>query len=180
LSDIYRGEKMRTLRERATQTPSPEDDVAVDELAAIRADLPRITDESARYRSLHDANRDRVAKLEDLTKRFKEQRYDTAASEFVNSALIATLLTQLIAGSLPVPDVWDAITKQHRRRQLADPTFGSGGFPRGPKGPWGGGASARVPALSSPLDLAHPTRGTAPPGFATAPRRNRRRPLAKS
>ena len=139
LSDIYRGEKMRTLRERATLTPSPEDDAAVDELAAIRADLPRITDESARYRSLHDANRDRVAKLEDLTKRFKEQRYDTAASEFVNSALIATLLTQLIAGSLPVPDVWDAITKQHRRRQLADPTFGSGRFPRGPKGPWGGG-----------------------------------------
>ena len=146
LSDIYRGEKMRTLRELATQTPSPEDDAAVDELAAIRADLPRITDESARYRSLHDANRDRVAKLEDLTKRFKEQRFDTAASEFVNSALIATLLTQLIAGSLGVPDVWDAITKQHRRRQLADPTFGSGRFPRGPKGPkgpwsggWGGG-----------------------------------------
>jgi hypothetical protein len=142
LSDIYRGEKMRTLRERATATPSPEDDAAVDELAAIRADLPRITDESARYRSLHDANRDRVAKLEDLTKRFKEQRFDTAASEFVNSALIATLLTQLIAGSLGVPDVWDAITKQHRRRALADPSFGSGRFPRGPrgpKGPWGGG-----------------------------------------
>jgi hypothetical protein len=142
LSDIYRGEKMRTLRERATLTPSPEDDVAVDELAAIRADLPRITDESVRYRSLHDANRDRVAKLEDLTKRFKEQRFDTAASEFVNSTLIATLLTQLIAGSLGVPDVWDAITKQHRRRALADPAFGSGRFPRGPrgpKGPWGGG-----------------------------------------
>jgi hypothetical protein len=49
------------------------------------------------------------------------------------------LLTQLIAGSLGVPDVWDAITKQHRRRALADPAFGSGRFPRGPKGPWGGG-----------------------------------------
>lgn len=141
LSDIYRSEKMRTLRERATATPTPTDDAAVDELAAIRADLPRITDESARYRTLHDANRERVAKLEDLTKRFKDHRYDTAASEFVNSALIATLLTQLIAGSLGVPDVWDAITKQHRHRGLADPSFGSGRFPRsprGPKGPWGG------------------------------------------
>jgi len=129
---------MRTLRERATRTPSPEDDAAVDELAAIRADLPRITDESARYRALHDSNVGRVAKLEDLTKRFKDQRYDTAASEFVNSALIATLLTQLLAGSLGVPDVWDAITKQHRSRTLADPRFGSGGFPRGGN-PWGGG-----------------------------------------
>jgi hypothetical protein len=143
LSDTYRGEQMRTLRERATRTPNPEDDAAVDELAAVRADLPRLTDESARYRALHEANRDRVAKLEDLSKRFKEHRYDTVASEFVNSALIATLLTQLLAGSLGVGDVWDAMTKQHRRRQLgADPTFGSGRFPRGGRGPWhmpGGG-----------------------------------------
>jgi hypothetical protein len=139
LSDLYRGEKMRTLRERATLTPNPEDDAAVDELAAVRADLPRLTDEVARYRALSSANRDRVAKLEDLSKRFKDNRFDTPASEFVNSALIATLLTQLLAGSLGVPDVWDAITKQHRRRQLADPRFGSGRFPRGGGGPWGGG-----------------------------------------
>jgi len=139
LSDMYRGEKMRTLRERATLTPNPEDDAAVDELAAVRADLPRLTDEVARYRALSGTNRDRVAKLEDLSKRFKDNRFDTPASEFVNSALIATLLTQLLAGSLGVPDVWDAITKQHRRRAQADPRFGSGRFPRGGGGPWGGG-----------------------------------------
>jgi hypothetical protein len=98
-----------------------------------------LTDEVARYRALSSANRDRIAKLEDLSKRFKDNRFDTPASEFVNSALIATLLTQLLAGSLGVPDVWDAITKQHRRRQLADPRFGSGRFPRGGGGPWGGG-----------------------------------------
>jgi hypothetical protein len=138
LSDTYRGEKMRTLRERATLTPNPEDDAAVDELAAVRADLPRLTDEVAQYRALSGTNRERVAKLEDLSKRFKESRLDTPASEFVNSALIATLLTQLLAGSLGVPDVWDAITKQHRRRQLADPRFGSGRFPGGGN-PWGGG-----------------------------------------
>jgi hypothetical protein len=137
LSDAYRTEKMRTLRERATLTPNPEDDVAVDELTAIRVDLPRLTDEVARYRGLHTANRDRVARLEDLARRFKEQRLDTVASEFVNSALIATLLTQLLAGSLGVADVWDALTKQHRRRALrADPQFGSGRFPRGGRGPW--------------------------------------------
>jgi hypothetical protein len=138
LSDTYRGEKMRTLRERATLTPNPEDDAAVDELAAVRADLPRLTDEVARYRTLSSTNRERVTKLEDLSKRFKESRLDTPASEFVNSALIATLLTQLLAGSVGVPDVWDAITKQHRRRQLADPGFGSGRVPRGGN-PWGGG-----------------------------------------
>jgi hypothetical protein len=143
LSDVFRTETMRALRERATATPSPEDDAAVDELAAVRADLPRLTDETARYRTLHGAHRDRVEKLMELARRFKEHRYDTVASEFVNSALIATLLTQLLAGALGVPDVWDALTKQHRRRQLgADPTFGSGRFPRGGRSPWhfpGGG-----------------------------------------
>ena len=37
--------------------------------------------------------RPEVAAEEELAKRFKEHRLDTPASEFVNSALIATLLT---------------------------------------------------------------------------------------
>jgi hypothetical protein len=58
------------------------------------------------------------------------------SSEFVNSALIATLLTQLLAGQLGVADIWEAIAKQQRFRKLAaDPLFGSGRFPRVP-GPW--------------------------------------------
>jgi hypothetical protein len=141
LSDALRGEKMRTLRERANLTPSSDDDAAVDELTAIRADTPRLTDEVARYRTLHDAHRDRAAKLEEIRKRFKEHKYDAVTSEFVNGALIATLLTQLLAGSLGVGEIWDALTKQQRHRNLgADPRFGSGRFPRGPgKPPWGGG-----------------------------------------
>ena len=50
LGDAYRTEQMRVLRERATRTPSAEDDAAVDALTAIRADLPRVTDEVQRYR----------------------------------------------------------------------------------------------------------------------------------
>ena len=142
LSDAFRGEKMRTLRERANRTKSTDDDKAVDELTAIRVEIPRLEDEVARYKTLHETQRDRTAKLEELRKRFKEHRYDTVSSEFVNSALIATLLAQLLAGSLGVPDIWDALKKQQRFRKLgADPRFGSGRFP-GVPGPWhmpGGG-----------------------------------------
>jgi hypothetical protein len=131
---------MRTLRERANVTPSTDDDAAVDELTAIRADLPRLEDEVARYRMLHETQRERAAKLEEVRRRFKEQRYDAVSSEFVNGALIATLLTQLLAGTLGSGDLWEALKKQHRQRQLsADPRFGSGRFPRGGRGPWGGG-----------------------------------------
>ena len=136
--DALRGETMRSLRERANSTPTPDDDAAVDQLTAVRADLPRVAEEAKRYRELHEANRDRAAKLEEIRKRFKESRYDAVSSEFVNGALIATLLTQLLAGALGTGDIWDALKKQQRNRQLADPRFGSGRFPRGPN-PWGGG-----------------------------------------
>ena len=138
LSDALRREKMKTLRERATRTNNPDDDAAVDELTVIRTETPRLEDEVVRFRALHETHRARTAKLEEIRKRFKEHRYDAVNSEFVNSALIATLLSQLLAGSLGVPDIWDALTKQQRYRKLsADPRFGSGRFPRGPR-PGGG------------------------------------------
>ncbi|HEX5421114.1 MAG TPA: hypothetical protein VFY39_14055, partial [Gammaproteobacteria bacterium] len=141
LGDTFRGEQMRTLRARATRTATPEDDAAVDQLTAIRADLPRIEDEAARYRKLHDAQVERATKLEDLRKRFKQHRFDAVSSEFVNGALIGALLGQLAAGTLAVPDIWDSLRRQQRYRVLAaDPRFGSGRFPRFPgSGPWRGG-----------------------------------------
>ena len=137
LSDAFRRERMQTLRERANRTTdTADDDKAVDELTVIRAELPRLEDEVARYRTLHATHRERATKLEEVRKRFKQHRYDAVNSEFVNSALIATLLTQLLSGSLGVPDIWDALTKQQRYRKLgSDPVFGSGRFPRGPS-PW--------------------------------------------
>jgi chromosome segregation ATPase len=136
IRETLKREQMRTLRERATATPSKDDDAAVDELTEIRANLPRIEAEAARLRALHEANTERVAKLDEIRKRFKESRYDAVSSEFVNGALIAALLTQLLAGSVGLPDFWDALKKQQRYRQLADPRFGSGRFPRGGAGPW--------------------------------------------
>jgi hypothetical protein len=136
LSDTFRTEKMKTLRERANRTATPDDDKAVDELTAIRAEIPRLEDEVARYKALHETDRERTTKLEEVRKRFKEHRFDAVSSEFVNSALITTLLAQLLGGQLGVPDIWDAIAKQQRFRKLAaDPLFGSGRFPRVP-GPW--------------------------------------------
>jgi hypothetical protein len=135
IRDTLKREQMRTLRERASATPSTDDDAAVDELTEIRANMPRIEQEAARSRALHDANTERVAKLEEIRTRFKESRYDAVSSEFVNGALIAALLTQLLGGSVGLADFWDALKKQQRYRQLADPRFGSGGFRRG-GGPW--------------------------------------------
>jgi hypothetical protein len=140
LAETFRQEKMRTLRERANRSESREDDAAVDQLTAIRADKPRLEQEVARLKSLHDTHTERTTKLEDVRKRFKEARYDAVTSEFLNSALIAGLLSRLLSGAIGVPAMWDALKQQQRFRNLAaDPRFGSGRFPRGRGGPWGGG-----------------------------------------
>jgi hypothetical protein len=139
LRDALRGETMRSLRERANATPTPDDDAAVDQLTEVRANLPRVEEDAQRFRALHETQRERAAKLDEIRKRFKESRYDAVSSEFVNGALIATLLTQLLAGALGVGDTWDGLKKQHRNRPMhSDPRFGSGRFPRGGN-PWGGG-----------------------------------------
>ena len=52
--DALRGETMRSLRERATATPTPDDDAAVDQLTVVRADLPRVEEEAKRLLSLHE------------------------------------------------------------------------------------------------------------------------------
>jgi hypothetical protein len=139
LRDALRREPMRMLRERASVTPTPDDDAAVDQLTEVRANLPRVEADAKRFLELHETQRERAAKLEEIRKRFKQSRYDSVSSEFVNGVLVATLLTQLLAGALAVGDAWDGIKKQHRNRlPHADPRFGSGRFPRGGN-PWGGG-----------------------------------------
>jgi hypothetical protein len=131
---------MRTLRERASRTPSPDDDAAVDQLTAVRTEQPRLEEEVTRLRSQHETQRDRATRLEDVRKRFKDKRFDASSSEFVNGALVAMLLKQLLAGSLGAPAMWDALKKQQRHRAMgADPMFGSGRFGRRGPGPWGGG-----------------------------------------
>jgi hypothetical protein len=163
LGDAFRKQQMRALRERATRTPSPEDDAAVDELTVIRTDLPRVVDEVARQRELHESGRRRSEALEEVRKRFKEQRFDAVASEFVNAALVNTLLTQLASGTLGVADLWDALTKQQRFRNLsADPHFGSGGFPHGSEpGPW------RIPGGITPGGSAESSESGGFGGFGT-------------
>ena len=76
LRDALRGETMRSLRERATSTPTPDDDAAVDQLTVVRAELPRVEEEAKRMLSFHEAQRERAVKLEEIRKRFKESRYD--------------------------------------------------------------------------------------------------------
>jgi len=133
-----RREDLSSLRKRTARTPSPEDDALVDELEALEDEIEDIEQERIQYRRLHQLQRERMLALEDIRKRFKQSRYDDVRSAFVNAALIHMLLDRFVGGSVGADEVWEAIRRQQRFRQIsANPTFGTGRFPRGPfPGPW--------------------------------------------
>ncbi len=142
LSDTLRAEQMRTLRERASRTPTPEDDAAVDQLTVIRTEMPRLQDEANRYRALHDAHSDRTDKLEELRKRFKEHRFDADELRVRErradrrAAWPAALGHARRAGHLGRAHETAALS-QPRRRSAGSAAAASRRL-RGP-GPWGGG-----------------------------------------
>jgi hypothetical protein len=141
LSQAFDREDIRALRERAASTPSSEDDRLIEELAELERKQEQLERNVEQYRPLHDTQRERMMRFEELRRQFKASRYDDPFSTFGDNALIAALLAQFLAGSVRFNDLWAAIQREHRYRRFdADPRFGSGGFPR--PSPWrmpGGG-----------------------------------------
>jgi hypothetical protein len=138
LREALKREDLSALRKRAEGTRNPEDDAVVAELLELEGERERLERDVAQYRRLYDAQVARVAEFEDVRHRFKSRRFDDPHSGFVNGVLIATILNQLLGGTATGSDVWDVLKRQQRYRHIrANPVFGTGRFPRAPKGgPW--------------------------------------------
>jgi hypothetical protein len=138
LGQALRREDIKLLRARAARTASAEDDALVDRLADLERELERLRIDISEYRRLLQAQRERLSRVEEVRRLFKESRYDDPHSMFEDGGLVATLLARLLVGAVAAKEVWDAIQRQQRYRHLgADPRFGSGRFPRLPgPGPW--------------------------------------------
>jgi hypothetical protein len=138
LSRAMQRESFEFLRTRAARTQDPEDDDIVRELIALDDEADRIEQNLTEFRHLHERQKDRLEKLEDVRRRFKAERYDDPLSEFLDGALIALVLRQFLSGAVGSGDVWNTIKRQQRTRHVkADRNFGSLRFPRAPRhGPW--------------------------------------------
>ena len=138
LSEAMQRESIQLLQERAARTLEREDDKLVRRLADLEHEADRIEQNLAEFRRLHEQESERLLKLEEVRRRFKEQRFDDPRSEFLDSALIVMVLKQFLTGAVSSGDVWDVIRRQQRNRRVhADPNFGTLRFPRAPKaGPW--------------------------------------------
>lgn len=131
LSDAFERENLSALFQYAAATPTAEDDVLVQELAAGREQTDALNEALEEHKRMQRRHLDRVKELEDVRHRFKRERYDSAYSSFGNGALVATILGQFLQGLASRDDLWRTIQRTQRHHRVESrPDFGSGGFGR--------------------------------------------------
>jgi DNA repair exonuclease SbcCD ATPase subunit len=146
LADQLERDPLRALRRHAEATPSPKDDVIVEELSDLDAQKVQLNEALQRYQQVYDRHLDRVKELEEVRRKFKANDYDDYGSVFANDALILAMLNEFLRGMAGAGDLWGTVRGNHRRRRTqSSPTFGSGGIGI-PRGGW---SAPRAPSAGS-------------------------------
>ena len=131
LSSAFERENLFTLYEYARATATTEDDLLVRELDTGKDLAVQIREELAEHKRVRERHLDRLKELEEIRRRFKQQRYDSAHSGFGNAALVAMILNQFLQGTVTSGELWRTIKREQRYRRIeSNPDFGSGGFGR--------------------------------------------------
>ncbi|MCB1880965.1 MAG: hypothetical protein KDI18_11260 [Gammaproteobacteria bacterium] len=144
LAAELRRDDIMELHRDARLTPTPEDDVVIGRIMALRSDKQHIEQNLERHRTLLKTQRERISELESLRLEFKRQRYDGSSSVFADGTLVGMMLNEFLKGVLSRDGLWQEIRRQHSRRTThSNPDFGTGGFSRrrstwGSGGSWGG------------------------------------------
>jgi chromosome segregation ATPase len=156
ISSAFERESLLSLYEYARATATPEDDLLVREMEEARERLGQVSENIADRKKMRQRQSDRLHELEDIRRRFKRNRFDSAHSEFRNDSLLTLAVSQFLAGAVTGRELWRTIERGQRYRKIrANPDFGSGGFtPRAgtwhtpfPRhgGGWCGGFNRRRP-----------------------------------
>lgn len=138
LSRELQRDDLQKLRYQAYATPFPEDDLVVSKLLDLEQQEVDVNRSIADLAQLNRQQQERLVDMESLRTRFKQHRFDGAGIGFSDSAVIVSMLGNLLNGVMSSEAFWHVLEQQRRmRRRQADPGFGSGGFGRGTI--WGSG-----------------------------------------
>ncbi len=121
-------EPLLSLRRHAAATPTPKDDLIVQELGNFDFQKTEFAQSLERHQQVYDRHLARMKELEDVRHRFKQHDYDDYGSLFTNEDDILAMLNEFLRGLASGDDVWGVLRGNHRRRMESDPTFGSGGI----------------------------------------------------
>jgi chromosome segregation ATPase len=139
LSAVLREENLSTLMREARQTPTPDDDRIVEQIADLREQRHELEDKLEQERRVLRRFNARIGDLEKVRREFRNRRYDSSTSGFSDGALVGMLLSQFLGGVLNSRDLWRSIEREQRwYKRRSNPDFGSGGLGRG-GGIWTGG-----------------------------------------
>jgi hypothetical protein len=132
LAEAISREDLAQLHRQALKTPTPEDERIVASLREIEQALVRREAEAEEVRKAAVELARKRAELEGSRDRFRSSGYDNPMGEFINGALIGTIISEILRGAMNSRNLNDALADGFRRRPPPGGTFG-GGFrlPRG-------------------------------------------------
>lgn len=131
IEDALRQQDLRTLRDQAERTRTPEDDVAVARLEQLESEEQRIVAALKQTKIDQDKHRKEMAEIESLRRDYRRRGYnrgmfDEAGFGGAGGALLGSLLGQVLGGAISRDVFWGEVGRRHQPR-----------MPRG--GGWGGG-----------------------------------------
>jgi hypothetical protein len=135
-------EDLTTLYREAMQTPTPEDEKIVKRLREIEATLARRDSEAEEVRKTSVELAKKRTELERTRDSFRTSGYNNPHGEFINGAVIGSILTEVLRGATSGRSLDDALRQGYRQR----PPRTGDRFGGGLSFPGGGGGGVRLPS----------------------------------
>jgi hypothetical protein len=126
LAEAISREDLSRLHQQALKTPTPEDERIVASLRETEVALARRESEAEEVRKAAVELARKRGELEQSRDRFRSAGYDNPRGEFVNGALIGTIIGEILRGAMNSRTLNDALADGFRRRQPPGGTFGGG------------------------------------------------------
>ena len=138
-------EDLATLHREALKTPTPEDEKIVKSLREIDQTLARREAEAEEVRKAAVGLARKRSELESSRDRFRSSGYDNPRGEFINGAIIGTIIGEILRGAANGRRLDDLLGEGYRERSpRPGGSFGGclrfpgGGMPKPPSMPRGG------------------------------------------
>lgn len=141
LGTSLQADDTRRLWKEAFDTPSPEDERIVERIEKSYDDMHGVENKIEQIRKELRRLSRRREELTEVSSNFRRHRYDDYGSEFVDDAIIGSILGDFLRGGMSGRDYWGRIERGHRHRPHQGGGMIGGGFPGFPSdgGSWGGG-----------------------------------------
>ncbi len=102
------------LKILAAETLTPEDDALVETLAQLRLERLTLEDDERGNKKRFKRYKKSLEGLENIRRRFKNERYDSHRSYFKNAGKISRMLNEYNTGEVNKHDLWRFLEKRHR------------------------------------------------------------------